>query len=141
MVFVRHAGCTFCRETLNELRSNLNQLEMQQITPVVVHLGTPEDGVKMLDRAGLQGTLAISNPRAELYRAFDLKRGRLSQLLGPRVWWRGFQSAILKRNGTGALVGDGFQLGGAFLVENGRITKSFPAKDASDLVPFECVLE
>jgi hypothetical protein len=42
---------------------------------------------------------------------------------------------------TGLLVGDGFQLGGAFLVENGRITKSFPAKDAADKVPFECLLE
>ena len=95
----------------------------------------------MLDRAGLQTTLHVSNPNADLYRAYQLKRGQVTQLLGPRVWWRGFQSAILKGHGTGPLVGDGFQLGGAFLVENGRITKSFPAKDAADKVPFECLLE
>lgn len=140
LVFVRHSGCTFCRETLNELKGKLPNLKEQMITPVVVHMGTADDGQRMLERAGLQGTHHISNPNADLYRAFDLKRGQLSQLLGPRVWWRGFQSAILKGNGTGSLVGDGFQLGGAFLVENGRVTKSFPAKDAADKVPFECLL-
>lgn len=141
LVFVRHAGCTFCRETLSELKAQLPKLQESNTIPIVVHLGTAQDGQKMLERSGLPGVLAISNPSAELYRAYHLKRGQLSQLLGPRVWWRGFQSAILKRHGTGALVGDGFQLGGAFLVENGRITKSFPATDASDKVPFECLLE
>lgn len=141
LIFVRHAGCTFCRETLDELKGKLQDLQSRKIIPIVVHLGTAEDGQGMLERSGLKRVLAISNPTAELYRAYELKRGQLSQLLGPRVWWRGFQSAILKGHGTGALVGDGFQLGGAFLVENGRITKSFPAKDASDKVPFECILE
>ncbi len=141
LIFVRHAGCTFCRETLVELKGKLPGLQSQKITPVVVHLGTQDDGQRMLDRAGLQATLHVSNPNADLYRAYELKRGQLSQLLGPRVWWRGFQSAILKGHGTGPLVGDGFQLGGAFLVENGRIIKSFPAKDAADKVPFECLLE
>ncbi len=140
LVFVRHSGCTFCRETLNELKGKLSNLKEQMITPVVVHMGSADDGQRMLERAGLQGTHHISNPNADLYRAFDLRRGELSQLLGPRVWWRGFQSAILKGNGTGSLVGDGFQLGGAFLIENGKITKSFPAKDAADKVPFECLL-
>jgi peroxiredoxin len=141
LVFVRHAGCTFCRETLVELKGKLPSLQKQEIIPVVIHLGTPDDGERMLARAGLQGTLHVSNPNAELYRAYQLKRGRLSQLLSPRVWWRGFQSAILKGFGFGSFVGDGFQLGGAFLVESGRIVKSFPAKDAADKVPFECILE
>lgn len=141
LIFVRHAGCTFCRETLGELKAQLPNLLAQKITPVVVHLGAPDDGAKMLERAGLQDTLLVSNPEADLYRAYDLKRGQLSQLLGPQVWWRGFRSAILKGHGTGSLVGDGFQLGGAFLVEKGRIIKSFPAKNAADPVPFSCVLE
>ena len=141
LVFVRHAGCTFCRETLAELKERLPVLQKQGITPVVIHLGTIADGERMLARAGLQGTLHVSNPSAELYRAYELKRGQVSQLLGLRVWWRGFQSAILKGYGFGSFVGDGFQLGGAFLVENGRIIKSFPAKDAADKVPFECLLE
>ena len=68
LIFVRHAGCTFCRETLVELKGKLPGLESQKITPVVVHLGTQEDGQRMLDRAGLQGTLHVSNPNADLYR-------------------------------------------------------------------------
>ena len=141
LVFVRHAGCTFCRETLIELKGKLSVLKQHEIIPVVIHLGTPTDGERMLSRAGLQGTLHVSNPGAELYRAYELKRGQLSQLFGLRVLWRGFVSAILRGYGFGTFVGDGFQLGGAFLVENGRIIKSFPAKDAADKVPFECILE
>lgn len=141
LVFVRHAGCTFCRETLVELKGKLPGLNKQGIIPIVVHLGTADEGERMLARAGLVGTLHISNPNAELFHAYQLKRGQLSQLFSLSVLWRGFQSAILRGHGFGSFVGDGFQLGGAFLVEDGRILKSFPAKDASDKVPFECILE
>jgi len=56
-----------------------------------------------------------------LYRAYDLDRGGFQQLLGPRVWWRGFKAAILRRHGVGKLVGDGFQMPGVFLVHNNRV--------------------
>lgn len=140
LVFVRHAGCTFCRETLHELKNELPRLQSQSIVPVVVHMSTEADGRKMLVREGLDATLQISNPDSSLYRAYELKRGQILQLFGPVVWWRGFKAAILKGHGFGALEGDGFQLGGAFLIENGRILKSFPAKNAADPVPFECLL-
>jgi peroxiredoxin len=141
LIFVRHAGCTFCRETLSELKRELPALQKISIIPVVVHMGSVQQGQAMLERAGLRDTLQISDPGRSLYRAYELNRGRLTQLLGPSVLWKGFLSAILKGHGFGRWVGDGFQLGGAFLIQSGRILASFPAKNAADKVPFECILE
>jgi hypothetical protein len=67
----------------------------------------------------------VSDPEAKLYRAFGLKRGSLAQVMGPAVWWRGFQSFILNRHRVGKLVGDGFQLPGVFLIQGGRILRSY----------------
>ncbi|MEQ1828167.1 MAG: SelL-related redox protein [Pirellula sp.] len=141
VVFLRHAGCTFCREALSELKQQLPALEKRGIVPVVVHMGSRSEGDAMLGRFGLESVMHVSNPKSELYRAFHLQRGNVSQLLGPRVWWRGFKAAILDGHGFGMLAGDGFQLGGTFILENGKITESFPAKNAADPIPFECVLE
>jgi hypothetical protein len=138
VLFLRHSGCTFCREALSELKNRLPELQQKGIQPVLVHMGSMEDGRKMLDRVELKEVPHLSDPSCELYRSYGLARGTVSQLFGPAVWWRGFQSAILRGHGLGTLNGDGFQLGGAFLVRNGKIIESFPAKNAADRIPFEC---
>ena len=45
-----------------------------------------------------------------------LDRGKLSQLFGPKVIWRGIQAAM-RGNRQGKLEGDGFQLPGAFVID------------------------
>lgn len=140
LIFVRHAGCTFCRENLTELKSKLPDLIAKNIRPIVVHMSSPADGQAMMTAVGIPEVVQISDPTSHLYRAYGLERGKLFQLFGPAVWWRGFQAAILKRNGLGTLDGDGFQLGGTFLLQNGKILESYPAKNAADPVPFQCVL-
>jgi hypothetical protein len=59
-------------------------------------------------------------------------RGHFRQLFGWRVWLRGFQSAILAGNGFGKLVGDGFQMPGAFLLQDGKIVAEHRHKNAAD---------
>lgn len=140
LIFVRHAGCTFCRENLTELKTHLSQITSKGVRPMVVHMSSPADGQAMMASVGLPEIVHVSDPNSNLYRAYGLERGKLSQLFGPSVWWRGFQAAILKRNGLGTLDGDGFQLGGTFLLQNGKISEAYPAKNAADPVPFQCVL-
>ena len=91
----------------------------------------PARSCQLLPRSGPARTEGLSAKRVRFYwlKCFTA------------LLWRGFVSAILRGYGFGSFVGDGFQLGGAFLVENGRISKSSPAKDAADKVPFECILE
>jgi hypothetical protein len=74
----------------------------------------------------------ISDPDRSLYRAFGLKRGALSQLLGWKVWWRGFIAGLLHRHWGGRLKGDGRQMPGVFLLEDGEIIGEHRHRTAAD---------
>ncbi|MFN7292289.1 MAG: hypothetical protein ACK5T6_17020, partial [Pirellula sp.] len=96
----------------------------------------------LLDRATLNDVVHISDPTCSLYRRFGLPRGKFSQLFGAEVWLKGFQAAILKGNKVGKLQGDGFQLGGAALLNSGKVVRVFPAHNATTNIPVasECKL-
>jgi hypothetical protein len=53
----------------------------------------------------------------------------LGRFLSPRVWWRGFQTAILRKHGFGRIDGNEFQMPGVFLVHGGRILRSHVYKE------------
>ncbi len=80
LVFLRHAGCTFCREALADLSQKRKQIEAAGARLVLVHMGTEEHGAKFFEKYGLQGVQRISDPERTLYRAFGLPRGSLSDL-------------------------------------------------------------
>jgi peroxiredoxin/uncharacterized membrane protein HdeD (DUF308 family) len=133
LVFVRHSGCTFCREALKQLQSIKPKLDAANTMLAVVHLGPPGDPDQFFKRYQLgEDVIRISNPECSLFRAFGLMRGRFRQLFGLPVWLRGFKSAILAGNGFGKLVGDGFQMPGAFLLDHGKIVAEHRHKNAAD---------
>lgn len=86
----------------------------------------------MAERYHLGDAHFISDPNKTLYQAFDLKKGGLNALMGPRNLIRGFKAAILDGHGFGKPVGDPMQMGGTFLVSGGKIVRSFVHKTASD---------
>lgn len=133
LVFVRHSGCTFCREALKQLQSIKPKLDASNTLLAVAHLGPPGDPDHFFERYQLgEDVIKISNPECTLFRGFGLMRGHFRQLFGWRVWWRGFQSAILAGNGFGKLVGDGFQMPGAFLLHDGQVVAEHRHKNAAD---------
>lgn len=132
LVFLRHAGCTFCRETLDELSKARLQWQQRGLLPVVVHMGSVDQGIQMMKSYGLEDCPVISDPQCKLFRAYQLPRGTWNQLFGLRVWIEGFKAAILKGYGFGTLVGDGFQMSGSFVVRKGQVVKTYPSKDAAD---------
>lgn len=132
VIFLRHAGCTFCRETLSDLKLQRAAVDAAGVQPVLVHMGEEADAKAFFGRYGLDDLPRISDPARNLYRAFNLQRGSLSELFGARVWLRGFEAGILRGHGVGKLVGDGFQMPGAFIVHKGRIVRAFRHRDASD---------
>ena len=73
----------------------------------------------------------ISDPQGGLYRSFRLRRGRLSQLFGRRVWGPGVRAA-LRGHGVGKLDGDGFRMPGSFVVHRGRVVAAHRAESAAD---------
>lgn len=132
LVFLRHTGCTFCREALSDLASKRGEIEANGTRLVLVHMSSEETAARFFARYGLENVQRISDPERALYRAFGLPRGSFGDLFGPKVWVRGFQAGILGRHGVGLLDGDGFQMPGAFLLYFGEVLRSYRHQSAAD---------
>ncbi len=131
VVFLRHAGCTFCKEALADLARVKPALDAAGTRLALVHMSDPNEFEDVLGRYGLSGTAHIADPGRRLYRSFDLARGSWAQLFGPRVWARGF-AATLRGHLVGRLEGDGFQMPGAFLVRDEKIVRAYAHTTAAD---------
>jgi len=131
MVFLRHAGCPFCREALAQLKKDRAAIEAGGVRIVLVHMTTDDDAKKLFAKYGLDDVPRVADPERQLYEAFELKRGTVGDVMGPKVWWKGFRTAILRGNGFGVPKGDVFQMPGTFLVANGEIVRAFRADDST----------
>lgn len=132
VIFLRHAGCTFCRETLADLSKQRSAIESAGCGIVLVHMGDDERDAEFFDRYDLGDVPRIADPQCRLYRQFGLDLGSFVELLGPPVWIRGFIAAILKRHGVGRLQGNGFQMPGAYIYECGQILGGIQHTRSSD---------
>lgn len=132
IVFLRHSGCTFCREALADIARQRHSIESAGTRIALVHMTTDDLARAFASDYGLEDLARIADPDQRLYRAFGLKRGTLGQLFGPFVAWRGVQAAILERHGIGALQGDGMQMPGLFLVRDGRVVSAVRHRTAAD---------
>src|SRR5208283_1963466 len=125
LVFLRHAGCTFCREAIGDVARERGVIEAAGVRIVLIHMGDSEAVEKLIGRYGLGGVDRICDPDRKLYQAFGLKRGRLRQLFGPKVLWRTLSEGVLSRHGIGRLTADGFQMPGLFLIDESGIVWCF----------------
>ncbi|WKN46153.1 SelL-related redox protein [Tunicatimonas pelagia] len=132
LVFLRHFGCTFCREALQEIAEKRTAIENQEVKIVLVHMGSVAQGEAYFAKNNLSGLSHISDPSCQLYNLFRLQRARFSQVFGLRVWLRGFKAGVLHSHGIGKLVGDGFRMPGVFLIYQGELLKSYKHQLASD---------
>ena len=142
LVFLRHSGCTFCKEAAADLAKERATLEALGVRPVLVHMGTEQAGERFFAAYGLENTPRVSDPERTLYRAFKLRRGRLGQLLGFRVWYRGVEAAM-RGHWPGWLQGDFFQMPGILLLRDGQVVRAFrhaTAADRPEYAEFVCGL-
>lgn len=130
LVFLRHFGCTFTRQILRGLEDLEREAVARGARIVIVHLSAESSGNRHL--SGHREIARIADPDRALYRAFGLGRGGFLELFGPRVVWFGLL-ALLKGCGVGHLAGDGRQMPGAFLFQNGRIVAAQRARTAADM--------
>lgn len=130
VVFLRHGGCTFCREALGELAAGRERITAAGTGIVLVHMQTDADAEALFSQYGLAEVLRISDPNQRLYRAFDLKRGSLLQVAGPSVWLSGL-TTLLAGHLPGIPAADVFQLPGTFLVHDGKIVRAFRSETSA----------
>lgn len=143
VVFLRHSGCTFCREALADLAAARSRIEESGASIALVHISTEADMLPFVTKYGVADLPRFSDPERKLYAAFELQRGSFTQLMGFKVWWRGFWSALVQGHGFGGFREDVAQMPGAFLIENGEIIRAYrhaSAADRPDYVELACPL-
>ena len=131
LLLLRHSGCVFCREALADAAAALPKIEAAGARLVLVHQGTDDELRPLLERYRLERIDRVSDPTKEVYRGLEVPRGSFGQLFGPAVWGRGL-AAVLQGHGIGPLVGDGFQMPGAFLIRDGRVVAAYRHAHAAD---------
>ena len=132
VVFLRHFGCTFCREAIAELAAKQAGIQATGSRIVFVHMSGEEEARAFFDDYGMLETDRVSDPEGKIYRTFQLRRGGVRELAGWKVIKRGFDAAVVRGHGLGLPAGDVRQMPGAFLIYRGEVLKSFRHKTAAD---------
>ena len=132
LVFLRHFGCTFCREALADISKERHLVEELGMQIVFVHMTDDAVADRYFTRYDLDNAVHVSDPDAQFYTAFGLLRGNFNQLFGLQSWIRGFSAGVVAGHGIGSQLGDGFQMPGVFVINRGDIISSFIHKLASD---------
>lgn len=132
VIFLRHLGCTFCREAIVDLQVQRSSIERTGTGIVLVHLGDDAKVEVFLARFGLQDLPRFADPSCRLYRQFGLELGGFRQLLGLKVWLRGMKAGLVAGHGVGVISGNPFQMPGAFVIHCGRSVAGYQHEAASD---------
>lgn len=135
VIFLRHFGCTFCREALQDIAQQRKAIEAKGIRILLVHMLEDEEEARnqvVTYGENLHNLPLLSDPEGILYKKFKLRRGTLWQLLGGKVLFRGVVAGLVKGNGIGREMGDMMQMPGIFVVYQGEIIKKFVHKSSAD---------
>ena len=132
LVFLRHFGCAFCRASLIELAEKRESYTDMGVKIVFVHMSDYDTAEEYFERYNLKGAEHISDPECEYYQSFGIVKGNLNQLFGLSSLMKGFSYTFKKGHGWGRIIGDGFQMPGVFLINQGAIKDSFIYKTVSD---------
>ena len=133
VVFLRHFGCTFCREAMQDIAKQRADIEKNGTRILIVHMLEDEDeAFEQLKHFGLEDLPTISDPEKLLYKKFQLRQGSLFEVFGIKVIVRGIYKGIIKGLGLGSPKGDPIQMPGVFLLHKGKTLKSFVHESAAD---------
>jgi hypothetical protein len=134
LIFLRHFGCSFCRQTLDDVSQIRDQIEGQGIRPVFVHLGTPERAKPYFDYYHLSDIERVSDPEASLYSSavFQIRRKSVfSQFLIPGVWKAWLLGAV-RQHGIGMIREDADQMPAVFYLRERAIAREYRYKTIAD---------
>jgi peroxiredoxin len=132
LIFLRHAGCTFCRETLADLALKRRYIESRGITLALVHMSAPLQATQLLQKYDLDDIHRFSDPNCALYEVFGFRRGTFPQLFSWSVLRRGLTAGLLQGHGFGPISGDTFRMAGVVVMRNSHIVTTRHASTASD---------
>ena len=134
LIFLRHFGCSFCRQAISDVADLRGELDRRGVRPVFVHLGTPERAKPFFDYYGIGDVERVSDPAKQVYRLPIFQLGRSSPwltLIQPSVWW-GWLGGALFKHGIGMIKEDGNQMQGIFFLKGAKIVRRFRYRTIAD---------
>jgi hypothetical protein len=134
LVFLRHFGCSFCRQAIDDVSQIHGALTDRGIRPVFVHLGTPERAKPYFDYYGLSSVERISNPDGSFYLnpIFELGRVSLARIIFQPAVWKGWLQNAMIKHGIGMIREDASQMPGVFFLRDRAIVRSFRHRTIAD---------
>jgi len=138
LVFLRHFGCIFCRETLADMRE-LSEEEPRFPRPLFFFEGTATAGRAFLRRYWPE-LRAIADPKAEFYEDFGVGRAGVWKALGPPVF-RAASRAEAKGHTNGERTGDIWRMPGAFLTSGTEIIWAHEYRHPGDHPDYETICQ
>lgn len=133
LVFLRHFGCTFCRQAIDDVSQVRGKLAERGVQVAFVHLGSPERAKPYFDYYKLSDVERVSDPDASLYRnpVFALARVNLLHMIRPAVWIGWLRGAVFKYK-IGLLKEDIQQMPGVFFLKDRAIATVFRHRTIAD---------
>ncbi len=137
LIFLRHFGCSFCREAMNDIYKFDQKLNKKYYEIIPVHMAAPDVAREYFKKYKIAHLDHISDTECRLYAAFHLSKANFNQLFGFRSWVRGIETGLIKGHGWGMQLGDGFQMPGIFVIHKEKIISEFRHKFPSDKPDYE----
>jgi peroxiredoxin len=144
LFFLRHFGCSFCREALAELAKKRKKIENAGIRLIFVHMSTYNIAEGYFKKYRLQNISHVSDPACNFYAAFGLVKGNFNQLLGLTNIIRGFESGALFSHGmafNANVLGDALQMPGIFLIFKNEIRENYVHEKSSDKPDYDQLMQ
>ena len=127
--FLRHLGCVYCKNTVDQLKIMVEQ--NPGFPPIYfVHQSSVQDGKDFFNKR-FPDARHISDPKLKLFTLFGINRLKGLHLFDPRMILKGFK-LVLKGYGNQFGKGDVFLLSGTFVFLNGNLVWSHRPKRAGD---------
>jgi hypothetical protein len=134
LIFLRHFGCSFCRQALDDVSKIRDVIDAKGVRPVFVHLGSPERAKPYFDYYHLSQVERVSDPDATLYARplFALPRKNVfSQFFIPSVWKAWLLGAV-RKHGIGMVKEDADQMPGIFYLRERAIVREYRYRTIAD---------
>lgn len=124
---------------VTQLRDHIDEIRSAGADVAAIGMGTEAQAAHFKDSQEIPFVLLVDR-RKETYRALNLKRANLWEIVGPGVWVR-FGKALLQGKPSGKPRQDAYQLGGTMVVKpGGEIAFMHRSKDPADDYPVEKIL-
>jgi len=138
LVFLRFFGCTFCRETVADIRAASGA--SATYPPVIFFSQGSQTESRAFMRRYWPEARVVSDPDLVLYEAFGVRRGGPLKMFGPGVF-AAKRRATAKGHENGEASGDIFRMPGIFLSQGDEILWQHAFRHAADHPDFAEVPE